>query len=131
MNDSLPSAAAITAEVLLDVFDLPVSFHRCLVPVTGGVTPALMLSHAIWTTQGLDSAAAGWFARSQAQWTDEIGLSRSEQETARRALRECGFLEERRLGLPAKIWFRVRAEVVWHALEAHAARRLSATSRGG
>jgi len=112
VNDTLPSAAAITAEVLLDVFDLPVSFHRCLVPVTGGVTPALMLSHAIWLTQGLDAAAAGWFTRSQAQWTDEIGLSRSEQESARRALRESGFLEEQRQGLPAKIWFRVRPEVM-------------------
>jgi hypothetical protein len=28
----------ITPQVLLDVFDTPVSFHRCLVPVTGGVT---------------------------------------------------------------------------------------------
>ena len=25
----------VTAELLLDIFDLPISFHRCLVPVTG------------------------------------------------------------------------------------------------
>ena len=34
----------ITTELLLEVFDIPVSFHRCLVPVTGGITSALMLS---------------------------------------------------------------------------------------
>lgn len=39
--------SAITTEVLLQVFDLPVSFHRCLIPLTGGVTAALMLSQAI------------------------------------------------------------------------------------
>ena len=110
----------ITPQVLLDVFDTPVSFHRCLVPITGGVTSALMLSQAIWTTQSLEPCADGWFIRSQEQWTQETGLSRWEQETARRALRRSGLLEERRVGMPAKLWFRVRADAVWRALQAHA-----------
>lgn len=112
---------AITAQLLLDIFDLPVSFHRCLVPVTGGVTAALMLSQAIWTTQALEDSADGWFTRSQDQWREETGLSRWEQETARRALRSAGFLEERRDGMPAKLWYRVRPEAVWRALQAYAA----------
>jgi hypothetical protein len=110
----------ITPQVLLDVFDTPLSFHRCLVPVTGGVTSALMLSQAIWTTQSLEPSADGWFIRSQEQWTQETGLSRWEQETARRALRRSGLLEERRVGMPAKLWFRVRPEAVWRVLQAHA-----------
>ncbi|TAK82109.1 MAG: hypothetical protein EPO20_22645 [Betaproteobacteria bacterium] len=119
MNTRAAVAPGITAELLLEVFDLPVSFHRCLVPITGGVTAALMLSQAIWTTQAIDRAANGWFSKSQDQWTDETGLSRWEQETARRALRSAGFLEERRVGMPAKLWFRVRPEAVWRALQAH------------
>jgi hypothetical protein len=107
--------------LLLDVFDLPVSFHRCLVPITGGVTAALMLSQAIWTTETIDRTANGWFFKSQEQWTEETGLSRWEQETARRALRSAGFLEESRVGMPAKLWFRVRPEAVWRALQARAA----------
>jgi hypothetical protein len=106
--------------VLLDVFDTPVSFHRCLVPITGGVTSALMLSQAIWTTQSLEPSADGWFIRSQEQWTQETGLSRWEQETARRALRRSGLLEERRVGMPAKLWFRVCPDAVWCALQANA-----------
>ena len=119
MNTRAAVASGITAELLLEVFDLPVSFHRCLVPITGGVTSALMLSQAIWTTQAIERAANGWFSKSQDQWTDETGLSRWEQETARRALRSAGFLEERRVGMPAKLWFRVRPEAVWRALQAH------------
>lgn len=115
-------ASGITADLLLEVFDLPVSFHRCLVPITGGVTAALMLSQAIWTTQTIEPSANGWFSRSQEQWTEETGLSRWEQETARRALRNAGFLEERRVGMPAKLWFRVRPEAVWCALQAHSAK---------
>ena len=110
----------ITPQVLLDVFDAPGSFHRCLVPVTGGVTAALMLSQAIWTTQSLDPCADGWFIRSQDQWAQETGLSRWEQETARRALRRAGLLEERRLGMPARLWFRVCPDAVWRALQAQA-----------
>lgn len=107
----------ITTELLLEIFDIPVSFHRCLVPVTGGITSALMLSQAIWTTQALDPTAEGWFMRSQEEWTEETGLSRWEQETARRALRRAGLLEERRFGMPARLWFRVCPEAVWRALQ--------------
>ena len=113
----------ITTDLLLEVFDIPVSFHRCLVPVTGGITSALMLSQAIWTTHALEPAAEGWFMRSQEEWTEETGLSRWEQETARRALRRAGLLEERRFGMPARLWFRVRAEAVWRALQLSAGSR--------
>jgi len=121
---------AISAELLLEVFDMPVSFHRCLVPVAGGVTSALMLSQAIWTTQTLDTAEGGWFMQSQEQWTQETGLTRWEQETARRALRQAGLLEERRVGMPAKLWFRVRPEAVVRALQASVAQRVSGNVRG-
>ena len=53
----------ITPQLLLEVFDIPVSFHRCLVPITGGVTSALMLSQAIWTSQSLEPSADGWLSR--------------------------------------------------------------------
>ncbi|OQC17867.1 hypothetical protein [Candidatus Skiveiella danica] len=108
----------LSPELLLAVFDMPVSFHRCLVPVAGGVTAALMLSQAIWITETLESASSGWFMCSQEQWTQETGLTRWEQETARRALRRAGLLVERRLGMPAKLWFRVCPDAVLRALQA-------------
>ena len=117
MNTHSAARPRITTDLLLQLFDLPVSFHRCLVPITGGVTAALMLSQAIWTTQELDPESEGWFSRSQDQWTEDTGLSRWEQETARRALRKAGFLEERRAGMPSKLWYRVRPDQVWIALQ--------------
>ncbi len=118
-----PEALGLTPQLLLDVFDTPVSFHRCLVSVSGGVHAALLLSHAIWITQSLDTGADGWFFRSQAQWTEETTLSRWEQESARRSLRQAGLLEERRAGMPARLWFRVRLPAVWEALRQQAAQR--------
>ena len=121
MNSLSPSPARLSPELLLQILDLPVSFHRCLVPITGSVTAALLLSQAICTAQEADLASNGWFTKSQEEWTEETGLSRCEQETARRVLREAGFMEERRLGMPAKLWYRVCPERLWRALQDHAA----------
>ena len=113
-------APHISTELLLEVFDLPVTFYRCLVPITGGVTAALMLSQAITITQEIDAAANGWFSKSKEQWTEDTGLSRWEQATARRTLRAAGFLEERRIGMPSRLWYRVCPDRVWHAMKKRA-----------
>ena len=124
MPSALP-VSAVTTELLLQVVDLPVSFHRCLIPLTGGVTAALMLSQAIAITQDTDPVAEGWFVRSREEWHLETGLSRWELESARRTLRDAGFLEERRAGLPAKLYYRVCTDRVWLALKEQAQRAAS------
>ena len=53
--------------------------------------------------------------------TQETGLTRWEQETARRALRQAGLLEEWRVGMPAKLWFRVCPDAILRALQASVA----------
>lgn len=113
----------VSPEVLLEIFDVPITFHRCLVPVAGGVTAALMLSQAIWLTETTARASEGWFTCSQEQWTQETGLSRWEQETARRDLRMAGLMEERLLGMPAKLWFRVCPKAVRQAIQANIEQR--------
>ena len=97
----------LTSSLVLEVFDLPITFHRCLVGVTGSVTAALMLSQAMAWSEELAAEVEGWFCRSQGEWAEETGLSRWEQETARRVLRNCGLLDERKMGIPARLWFRV------------------------
>ena len=67
MNGRPSIPPGLTAELLLDVFDLPISFHRCLVPVSGGVTSALMLSQAIWTAQAVDPTEAAEQQKAQEQ----------------------------------------------------------------
>ena len=107
-----------TTDLVMAVFDIPVTFHRSLVAVTGSVTAALMLSQAIAWTETLTPEEGGWFTKSQDDWADATGLSRWEQETARRVLRDADFMEERKSGLPAKLWFRVRQAQIWKALHA-------------
>jgi hypothetical protein len=110
MNGGRPSIPpGITAELLLDIFDLPVSFHRCLVPITGGVTAALMLSQAIWTSQELDPEVGGLESAGPRKSGPEEDRG-SRGGSRKRRGEPCApgaFLEERRAGMPAKLWFRV------------------------
>lgn len=86
-----------------------IAFHRRLVDLTANVKAALMLSQAIyWTRHGRDIAMNdGWFFKTGEQWTMETGLSAKEQATARELLRDLAILCERRIGLPARLHFRL------------------------
>jgi hypothetical protein len=116
MKSAQEDPLTMTPNLVMEIFDLPVTFHRCLVTITGSVTAALMLSQAITWTETLAPASGGWFCKSQEEWFEETGLSRWEQQTARRVLRESNFIDERKLGLPAKLWFRVNKSPIWQAL---------------
>jgi hypothetical protein len=58
----------------------------------------------------------GFWFHTQAQWEQETGLSRDEQETARDQLIRLGFLSEAQFGLPARLYFRVNRNRVIQAV---------------
>lgn len=92
---------------LKDLLKRPVAYHRVLAEIGGGACAGLMLSQAwYWTPRG----AEGWFYKSMEEWEEETGLTRTEQETARRRLSERGLLEEKRAGMPARLYFKVNTE---------------------
>ncbi len=100
------------------------SLHASLVSITGGVTTALLLSHAIKLSLALEEAAGGWFTCTAEQWQEATGLSEWEQEAARRVLRVNAFLAEQRRGESRSLWFHVRIWVVLSALRAGVGSRL-------
>jgi len=88
-----------------------VAYHRALAGITGGVHAGLMLSRALYLTRlqhrrQLDA----WVCNSAARWSEEIGLTRREQETARRDLGRAGVWEETLRGIPPSLVARVRLD---------------------
>jgi hypothetical protein len=66
-----------------------VAYHPSFAAIAGGVTAGLFLAQLFyWHDKGSDPD--GWIYKTQAEWEEETGLSRWEQETARRRLRERG-----------------------------------------
>jgi len=103
-----------------NLLDRPIAFHRCLAELSGSVAGGLMLSQALyWSKRTSD--ADGWFWKTAEDWHEETTLTRREQETARKSLREIDggnvWFEERR-GVPAKLYFRLDTDRLMEILNA-------------
>jgi hypothetical protein len=113
-GDGVPASSEPNAElaVLWPLLGRPIAFHRRLVDLTASVKAALLLSQTIyWTRHGRDIAyTGGWFFKTTHQWEMETGLSAKEQVTARQVLRQLAILKEQRIGVPAKLHFRLAVE---------------------
>jgi hypothetical protein len=103
-------SAKALRDIIAETLDRPVAFHPALARISGSVTAGLMLSQAVYWAKVLERTnpdADGWFYKTQAEWTDEICLSRWEQDGARRILRGLPFWDERKSGAPPKSYFRL------------------------
>lgn len=99
----------------LALFDRPIAFHRSFLRLGVGTTGALLLSQAVYWSQRT-SDPNGWFYKSMAEWEEEIGLSPGEQATARKRLVGAGVLQEKRQGIPCRLYFRVDIDALLHKL---------------
>ena len=90
---------------IMDMLDRPIAYQRAFVRLGAGVTGAVLLSQAVYWSRRTKHAG-GWFYKSQAEWEEETGLTRREQERARKFLIAAGVLEECRKGIPARLYFR-------------------------
>jgi len=95
-----------TANLLKAVLRRPVAYHRAFAEIAGKASAGLMLSQAWYWTPRTDNED-GWFYKTRAEWTEETGMTRTEQETARRRLVDLGLMEEALKGMPGKMHFRV------------------------
>lgn len=99
----------LSPDVVKKLLRRPIAFHRVFVTLTGSVTAALFLSQVLYWQEVCerDSTRDGWWWKTREEWAEETGLSRYEQEGARKILVRLGVLHEKRKGNPAKLWYRV------------------------
>lgn len=96
-----------------------VAYQRGLARAVGDHSAGLLLSQFWYWAERQPQERNGWFFMTQEQIHEETVMTRREQETARRKLRELGILEESKRGVPAKLWFRINSEAVISLLETH------------
>lgn len=94
---------------LMQLLDRPIAYQPSFVGLGVGITGAVLLSQLVYWHNRMD---AGWFYKTQKEIKEETGLSREEQETARKRLVSAGVLEEERRGVPAKLYFRVKEDAL-------------------
>jgi len=126
---------ALPVQVLMEMFEQPIHFHPWCAKLTGSAVAGLFLSYALRRTQRLldpmyfgdEETDAGWaqpvasdnawFFASVEEVTQETGMSKFEQQTAKRVLRNLTVLEERLSGLPARKEYRVNTPLMMGLLQ--------------
>ena len=99
---------------ILPLLDRPIAFQRSFIRLGIGVTASLFLSQmTYWTNRSSDD---GWVYKTQEEWEEETGLSRYEQEGARKKLRSINVLMEKRKGVPARLFYKVDNDVLYQLL---------------
>lgn len=87
------------------ILDRPIFFYPVLFKWTQSIPAALILTQVIHWTRKLSKERDGWFYKTREQWEQETKLSPRQQRLGRKKLRKLGFLEEKFVGAPPKIWF--------------------------
>jgi len=110
VNTNIPMIKLIEA-----MNDQPIAFNKHYVFIGCGINGALMLSQLVyWTSRTKNKD--GWIYKDHHDWTMETGLTRKEQHTARKTLKDLGFISEKKHGVPPRIYFRVERENLYKAL---------------
>lgn len=104
-------------EVLRRVLsDRPIAFHPELARLFGGVNEALFFQQiAFWSDKG---SRPDWIWKTAQELEREICLTRYQQAKARENLVRLGVIDEKREGMPAKLWYRVNWERLFDLLAA-------------
>ena len=109
------------AVMVAKVLGPSVAYHRTLADIGGGVHAGLMLSRALYRTRlQITRRHDAWITSTAARWSEEIGLSRREQETARRNLARIGVWEEALRGMPPRSVARIRLDCLLSLLTGNA-----------
>ena len=108
-----------TNTIIKEFLKRPIAYQPILGKAFGSINLGILWSQLYyWRDKGSDQE--GWIYKNQADIYDETGLSRREQETARKIGRQLRVLEERVSGQPPTVHFRIdedRAlEVINHYL---------------
>ncbi len=99
-------------------FKRPVAYWASLAKATGSVKLAVLLSQLwYWRDKGHDPD--GWVYKTRESIYDETGLSRQEQETARKLGRELGILREIKKRIPPIIHFQIDVSALANLLKEH------------
>lgn len=95
----------------------PIAFYPDFSAVAGSTNAGVLLSQLFYW-KDKESDPEGWIYKTQKDWLKETSLTRSEQETARKKLREMGLVHEKLKGNPAKLYFKVDFDALIEALKA-------------
>lgn len=96
----------IDKEVMIRVLGSPIAYYTDFAKALGDALAGIFVSQMFyWHGKGADKD--GWIYKTQQEIYEETGLTRRNQEAARKKAVKLDVLEEKRQGLPSKLYFRL------------------------
>jgi len=89
----------------------PITYYPALAKALESIPAAIFLAQLIYWT-GKQADEGGWIYKTQQEWENEIGLSRREQETARRKLTSLNLTSEKLKDLPARLYYKINEDEI-------------------
>lgn len=90
----------------------PIAYYPQFAKVVGSVNAVIFMCQFLYWN-GKQSDSGGWIYKTAEEIREETGLSYKEQKNARKVLKELGILEEKRVGMPARLYYKFN----WQKLE--------------
>ena len=102
-------------EVMHLLDDRPVAYKPALAKMFKSVKAGIMISQFLyWSRNRVTIERGGWFYKSEAEVYEETGLSAKEQRKAREILSEYYILDTKKMGMPARNWYRINyKKLIW------------------
>ena len=112
----MTTRSAQSSALLALLQDRPIAYHPALAKPLGGVCCALFVSQMLYW-DGRGKKQGRWIYKTQEEWTEETGLTRSNLDTSRIKLKKRGILEEKLEGVPATLNYRLNFDRLAEVIE--------------
>ncbi len=96
-------------KIFLELLKRPIAYHPIIAKALGSVNLAIMWCQLLYWSDKTKNKD-GWIRKSREDIYKETALSRREQETARKIGKELGVIEEKRMGNPCTVNYRINLE---------------------
>jgi len=101
-----------------DLLKCPITIDRAFIKLGVGVTGALFLSQIIDVDYRIKNHDEDkHVCKTAKEWEEETGMTMYEQKTARKKLKRLGVLEEKRKGVPAKMYYKLNIDRLQELME--------------
>jgi hypothetical protein len=95
-----------------------IAYHRIFALVGGSAQAGIFLSQAYYWTPKANNPE-GWFYKTKEEWEKETGLTRRQQDTVVKHLKEIGILSVELRGIPCKLYYKINKDVFAEAIGRH------------
>jgi len=90
----------------------PVAYHASIARMMKSLPCAAMLSQGMYWQQIAEKKGEEWFWVTTEQWFFQVGVTKDQQDLARKKMIEAGFWKEKKMGIPCRLFYKIDCSIL-------------------